>query len=101
MDEYIKREAVEHMIEKARIISDAEGEYCGYCTDDISLYSIPNENVTLITHGKWVKKEIRGIYCFVCSQCKVDSGVNHGYNYCPSCGAKMDMEMEEEYKEEK
>lgn len=32
MDEYIKRAAVEKMLEDAQLISD--GEYCGYCTEE-------------------------------------------------------------------
>ena len=37
--EYIERAAVETMPENAQIISN--GEYSGYCTEDINLYSIP------------------------------------------------------------
>ena len=43
MKEYIERAAVETMLENAQIITD--GEYCGYCTDDINLGSIPAADV--------------------------------------------------------
>lgn len=39
MKEYIEKAAVENMLETAQLISD--GEYCGYCTEDVSLNSIP------------------------------------------------------------
>lgn len=39
----IKREDVESMIEHAQIISD--GEYCGYCCDDMIVSEIPDVNI--------------------------------------------------------
>lgn len=50
--DYIEREAVEKMLENAQIISD--GENCGYCTDDISISSIPSADVAPVVHAKWV-----------------------------------------------
>ena len=41
--EYIERGAVERMLENAQIVSD--GEYSGYCTEDISLDEIPTADV--------------------------------------------------------
>lgn len=43
MPDYIERAAVEHMLEAAQIISD--GEYCGYCTEDVRLSEIPSVDV--------------------------------------------------------
>lgn len=43
MAEYIEREAVEKMFENASIISD--GEYNGYCTEDVYLNDIPAADV--------------------------------------------------------
>ena len=43
MKEYIERAAVEEMLENAQTISD--GEYCGYCTEDVNLNSIPAADV--------------------------------------------------------
>lgn len=43
MAEYIDRERVANMMESAQIISD--GEYNGYCTEDIDLNAIPSEDV--------------------------------------------------------
>lgn len=50
------------------------------------------DSETLRPHGKWIEPE--GIsyygYDYVCTQC----GYIEGYkrNYCPDCGAKMDLE---------
>ena len=43
MAEYIKRAAVEEMLGNAQIIFD--GEYCGYCMEDVNLNSIPAAGV--------------------------------------------------------
>ena len=43
MKEYILREEAEKMLENAQIISD--GEYCGYCTEDVSISAIPAADV--------------------------------------------------------
>ena len=39
MSDYIEREAVEIMLENAQIVSD--GEYSGYCTEDVNWGKIP------------------------------------------------------------
>lgn len=50
MVEYIERAAVETMLENAQIITD--GEYCGYCTEDINLGSIPAADVVEVMKAK-------------------------------------------------
>lgn len=68
MAEYIEREAVEKMLEGAQLISDADGEYCGYCTEDISINSIPAADVAPVVHGRWEVSDIP-CECFKCSEC--------------------------------
>ena len=53
MKEYIEREAVEEILENAQIISN--GEYCGYCTEDVRLNSIPAADVAEVRHGKIIE----------------------------------------------
>lgn len=95
MKEYIKRAAVETMLENAQIITD--GEYCGYCTEDVRLNSIPAANVAEVRHGRWIlEREPDGTpYCFHCSVCDNDFhhiGIMTATDYCPNCGARMDEE---------
>lgn len=97
MREYIKRTAVETMLENAQIITD--GEYCGYCTEDVRLNSIPAANVAEVRHGRWIlEREPDGTpYCFHCSVCDNDFhhiGIMTATDYCPNCGALM---MEDEH----
>lgn len=93
MKEYIERAAVEEMLENAQLISD--GEYCGYCTEDVNLGSIPAADVAEVRHGRWVRdKWPSGTHKLICSECGEWSGKKS--RYCPSCGARMDKEDEHE-----
>lgn len=95
MAEYIEREVVEKMLESAQIITD--GEYAGYCIDDISIYRIPAADVAPVVHGRW---EVSDTPCerFKCSECGGGcryydyQGALPKSRYCPNCGAKMDKE---------
>lgn len=93
MKEYIERAAVEEMLENAQLISD--GEYCGYCTEDVNLGSILAADVAEVRHGRWIDDG-------VCSECGFDAMYYKGIpaqvytDYCPSCGARMDKEDEHE-----
>lgn len=99
MAEYIERAAVEKMLEEAQLISD--GEYCGYCTEDVSLNSIPAADVEEVKHGKWdlVRRLADGgeFKCSVCGRIKRFDSFDRKENnpYC-NCGAKMDKEDEHE-----
>lgn len=96
MAEYIKREDVAQILDNAQMISD--GEYSGYCTEDIDLNSIPAADVATVRRGKWilVRKQADGGLC-KCSECGREFEFNScnrhtSYLYCPNCGAKMDKE---------
>lgn len=43
MSDYISRAAVREMLEKAQFVSD--GEYSGYCTEDVNIDTIPAADV--------------------------------------------------------
>lgn len=48
----------------------------------------------LLKHGKWERIAPKGEFLFdYCSECSFTTGIG-GYRYCPSCGAKMDMNGE-------
>ena len=90
--EYIEKQAVEDMIENAHLIS--EGEYCGYCTEDIDINNIPVADVQPVVHGEW---EPGNPACPVCGEDKfkgLDADIWADWKppFCPNCGAKMDLE---------
>ena len=82
------RSTIETMLENARIITD--GEYCGYCTEDVRLNSIPAADVAEVRHGRWIEKAPHPY----CSECFVEC--RDKTPYCPTCGARMDKEDEHE-----
>lgn len=94
MAEYIERQKVIDMLINAALISDEDGEYSGYCTEDVDIESIPAADVVEVRHGRWEKhpqsNEDDPVY--TCSLCKLNvSGFEKRWiKYCPNCGAKMD-----------
>lgn len=71
-------------------LNDAQNlstEWC--CVEDI-VEAAPTIEAEPVRHGKWVNQD-ETYTRWYCSECK--SG-NHagGTNYCPNCGAKMDLE---------
>lgn len=104
MKEYIERAAVEEMLENAQLISD--GEYCGYCTEDVNLGSIPAADVAEVRHGRWIGIEYDGyadgcpVYdLWECSECGEEvrgEDVPDTHPWCHACGARMDKEDEHE-----
>ena len=96
MNDFISREAVWEMLEKAHIISN--GEYSGYCTEDIFIDDIPSADVQPVKRGHWFLRG--GNWC--CSACNkktllvLESNVGgcRTYvtaktEYCTNCGALM------------
>ena len=78
--EYIEREAV---IEK---------NHGGVVyIDDIK--NIPAADVAPVRHGRWETNSDRpdSLICSVCN-CGFDMWKHDPHNYCPNCGAKMDLE---------
>ena len=49
------------------------------------------EDVQKVRHGKWIRKAYDDNSCSLCGW---NVWVNTG-NYCPNCGAKMDLEYED------
>lgn len=95
MKEYIERKAVEKMFENAQIIT--YGEWCGYCTDDVNLDSIPAADVAPVRHGRWIFDHMTGEWSYYsyCSECGhqeffANESVEKRHRYCYSCGALMD-----------
>ena len=65
MAEYIEREAVENMLADAQIITD--GEYCGYCTEDVDVSQLPAADVVEVVRC-WECKHRETIDCPMCHE---------------------------------
>ena len=107
MAEYIEREALIEWLKRIRLIDLSDGR--GLCRvimeDDFkkAIKKMPKgiiADVTPVRHGQWEKQS--GLYS--CSECgttcpyDVQADVIEYWtcNYCPKCGAKMDLEDEED-----
>ena len=96
MAEYIEREA---LLEKAQ----NERIRLGYDIVSVrDIESMPAEDVSPVRHGRWLHTEEplgwKDVDCMECSACHDSWIIEEDYcfddmplwNYCPSCGAKMD-----------
>lgn len=93
----VNAEDVQGMLENAQIIFD--GEYCGYCTEDVNIDKIPTVDVAAVAHSSWsVFAEVNysgirtGKHVIVCRRCGHNEKILHSAampNYCSNCGAKM------------
>ena len=85
MDRYIKRSDVYALFDKSSMAN--------LHVADIDV--IQDADVIPVVHGKWIdvrEKRLFGDHFFLCSNCKSRNGLMIPFNYCPNCGAKMDLE---------
>ena len=57
----------------------------------------PSEDVSPVRHGRWIDAypdiEPNPMFMYgICSECGFEQGISKYLNYCPNCGAKMDLE---------
>ena len=48
-----------------------------------------------VRHGEWIYQDGEIMLCKTCSLCRCESFDLDGEEYCPYCGAKMDLEDEQ------
>ena len=82
MADYIDRQAV--MAELEKEVELADDWKTAHEIANVVKY-FPSADVQPVRHGHWIKGKI-GYYCSACREC----GINHGTEYCPYCGARMD-----------
>lgn len=69
-------------------------EVCAYASHDLPVCDSFSTNVEPVRHGRWVSVPHK--LARVCSVCNRDEPYKFAdidadvYDYCPSCGAKMD-----------
>lgn len=68
--------------------------YRRICDVEIEIGKMDSEDVAPVVHGRWKRY---GRNLGECSNC--GEIVNIRYNYCPNCGARMDLEEPNETKE--
>lgn len=90
MAEYISRKVLENVM-AIMAVSGTEKDYHVWARAISLLYDVPNVDVAPVEHGRW-NDNIDGItpYCSVCG--RTHGCVRRTPAYCPNCGAKMDLE---------
>ena len=88
MAEYIKKEDIEQKIQDGLnnlVLGHDAIEVLGM------IYEMPNSDVAPVRHGRWLPfhSTAAGDIQY-CSACEI--GCTWKPNYCPNCGAKMDLE---------
>lgn len=78
MKEYIERADIKALLERYGATDDAMA----------LIDTIPAADVAEVKHGRWIKYK----YFDECSECY--TMVILRYNYCPNCGARMDIKEE-------
>ena len=95
MAEYIEREAA--IVKLCQMTDETSHDYCaGISVAVDAIDGLPAADVRPVVRGEWrLEREPDGTpYCFHCSVCDDDFsiiGITTKYNYCPNCGAKMEV----------
>ena len=87
MDKFVRAEDVKDLLKGLDSLpweDEVEDMVDGLVVDDVAE----------IKHGKWIWKELYGEvgYMLVCSECEESEGACERFDYCPNCGAKMDLD---------
>lgn len=63
------------------------------CWEKMRVRKMPTIDAEPVRHGRWIPQD-NTFTRYMCSECE---GKNHGGHekYCPSCGAKMDLEVQD------
>ena len=97
MAEYIERETLLREIERREALMVGDKLISVYSMKSF-IKNRPAADVAPVRHGRWVHEHISEGYAWViCSECEAVIHkilINKRLNYCPNCGAKMDLEDE-------
>lgn len=102
MDEYIELEEAIKMMRGSAIAKYPLSFSIGILAAADELQKMPAADVAQVVHGRWVSD--KDDILFHCSVCETQVSTDWDYddlswNYCPNCGARMDLEEQNEAKE--
>lgn len=90
MDEYIKKEEALRVISDVFFETDPDGrEQLTALKCSRLVRELPAADVAPVVHGRKIEDGDIGCFwlCSLCGEC-----LPYGAKYCPSCGARMDLE---------
>ena len=101
MSEYIEREFALNVLCRENCGHNYEANKCNNCYTSNFINYLPTADVAEVKHGKWIEVQKENIWndivpvleCSACGKYTVGTrGIMTKSNYCPNCGAKMDLE---------
>lgn len=91
MGEYIKRDTAIRAVMAAKWVDGSDGAMAMEI-----VASPPAADVAPVVHGRWIQVDSTKCRCSHCDIIALIALYPHGdKNFCPNCGAKMDMEVED------
>ena len=91
MAEYIKRDTAIRAVMAAKWVDGSDGAMAMEI-----VASPPAADVAPVVHGRWIQVDSTKCRCSHCDIIALIALYPHGdKNFCPNCGAKMDMEVED------
>ena len=90
MDDYISREAALTALQDSDLFNTTERQLR-------AIRELPAADVAPVVHGQWIDAypdiEPNPMFMYgICSECGFEQGISKYLNYCPNCGAKMNLE---------
>ena len=89
MAEYIEREEVERVIEG--LAGGFDYIECGWKFAVKKIKEVPAADVVPVRHGRWLNYDDTERFTANCSLCGSCIDTRFSMNYCPNCGARMDL----------
>lgn len=104
MSEYIERGALQKLFNevstsllcKKELAKDTEHMIRAFLMVTEMIQDAPAVDVVPVVHGKWeyIGTDKNG-HVYRCANCAGRIGLDYETEYCPNCGAKMDLEEEQ------
>ena len=104
MSEYIEREALQKLFNevstsllcKKELAKDTEHMIRAFLMVTEMIQDAPAADVVPVVHGRWeyIGTDKNG-HVYRCANCAGRIGLDYETEYCPNCGAKMDLGEEQ------
>ena len=96
MAEYIAREVLLAQLRAMESYNVSPMYRRGYDDCVATVLNAPTADVAPVVHGRWIQVDSTKCRCSHCDIIALIALYPHGdKNFCPNCGAKMDMEVED------
>lgn len=96
MAEYIAREVLLAQLRAMESYNASPMYRRGYDDCVATVLKAPASDVVPVVHGRWIQVDSTKCRCSHCDIIALIALYPHGdKNFCPNCGTKMDMEVED------